>query len=112
MNKAQLKFWLSKRETIFKFWLITIMYLEKIRIELRQQRAFAGTLQRIDENHANPLKKWCELGKPQYIKQPEIDLLRKSSRLQKEKLHIKDGSLSLVVSPHSCIFVEIPNYFA
>lgn len=85
---------------------------EKIRIELRQQKAFAGILQRIDENHANPLKKWCVLGKPQYIKQPEIDLLRKSSQLHKEKLHIKDGSLSLVVSPHSCIFVEIPNYFA
>lgn len=84
---------------------------EEIEVDLEANKSFEAKIERIDENHANPIKKWNEMGKPVYIKQPEIAELRKSSELKDEKLNINDGKLSLEMPPHSCAFVTIKNYF-
>nr|WP_143451900.1 hypothetical protein [Lactobacillus apis] len=57
------------------------------------------------------MKKWEEIGKSEYPKQPEIDQLRESSKLQKENIEVKEGHLTLEMPPHSCAFVTIPGFF-
>lgn len=85
---------------------------EKVQIGLESKKNFAGILERIDHDHANPMKKWIEMGKPDYLKQPEIDLLRENSKLQKEQILVENGQIILNLLPNSCIFITIPNYFS
>ena len=84
---------------------------EEVKIDLGTDNAYDAWIERIDSNHANPMKKWEEIGKPEYLKQPEIDQLRESSKLQKENIEIKEGQLTLEMLPHSCAFVTIPGFF-
>lgn len=84
---------------------------EEVKIDLGTDNAYDAWIERIDSNHANPMKKWEEIGKPEYLKQPEINQLRESSKLQKENIEVKDGHLTLEMPPHSCAFVTIPGFF-
>ncbi len=46
-------------------------------------------VERIDEDHANPRKKWEELGKPAYLSAYEVDSLKATSELVKEPMEWK-----------------------
>jgi len=45
-----------------------------------------GYVQRIDEDHANPLRRWREMGEPAYLSHPQVEQLEAASRLVKEPL--------------------------
>lgn len=44
----------------------------------------AVTLQRIDEEHGNPLKRWEEMGKPDYLNRAEVEALKEKSAVKPE----------------------------
>jgi xylan 1,4-beta-xylosidase len=44
------------------------------------------TLERIDENHCNPLRIWNEMGKPGRLNKDEVDDIIRKSTLVKETL--------------------------
>ncbi|RMC49747.1 beta-xylosidase [Lactobacillus sp. ESL0228] len=85
---------------------------EKVVINIAKKKKYKAILQRIDQNHANSFGKWQEIGKPEYLKQAEVDELRKSSELQDQEIEIGKGQIVLEMPPHSCAFTTIHNYFA
>ena len=57
-------------------------------------------VERIDEDHANPRRKWDELGKPDYLSAYEVDSLQAASELIKEPMEWKyeQGNIYLKLS--------------
>ncbi len=43
-------------------------------------------IERIDENHANPRRRWREMGEPEYPSGSQVEQLQAASRLRKEPL--------------------------
>jgi xylan 1,4-beta-xylosidase len=85
---------------------------EQLRIELKNMASPRSvSLQRIDENHANPRRAWTEMGAPEYLKQPQIDRLEAASRLRREKLpfHSVNGAVSFEITllPQSVATVTV-----
>ncbi|MDQ6644066.1 MAG: beta-xylosidase [Chloroflexota bacterium] len=64
----------------------------------------AASIQRIDNDHANPKRLWQEMGGPEYPDATQVDLLQSTSQLVKEPLEYgyEDGSISLQVSMAPC----------
>ncbi|RMC25051.1 hypothetical protein F5ESL0245_03000 [Lactobacillus sp. ESL0245] len=85
---------------------------EKVVINIAKKKNYKAILQRIDQNHANSFGKWQEIGEPEYLKQAEVDELRKSFELQDQEIEIGKGQIILEMPPHSCAFTIIHNYFA
>lgn len=59
------------------------------RVEIRLSDAPApltAALERIDEDHANPLRCWREMGEPEYPSRLQVEQLEAASRLAKEPL--------------------------
>jgi xylan 1,4-beta-xylosidase len=46
----------------------------------------AAYIERIDEDHANPRRRWQEIGEPQYPSRSQVEQLEAASRLVKEPL--------------------------
>ena len=46
----------------------------------------AATIERIDEDHANPRRRWREMGEPEYLSRSQVEQLKAASRLVKEPL--------------------------
>ena len=46
----------------------------------------AATLERIDEDHANPRRCWREMGEPEYLSRSQVEQLTAASLVVKEKL--------------------------
>ena len=60
---------------------------ERVRIKLHQTRRPANiSVQRIDADHANPLRAWREMGSPEYLTPEQVDRLEDASRLRTERL--------------------------
>ncbi len=60
----------------------------------------AVSIQRIDEEHANPRRVWREMGEPEYLKALEVEQLQAASRLTREPHNwkYKDGSVHLEIA--------------
>ncbi|MCT6854648.1 MAG: hypothetical protein M3Z94_08170, partial [Lactobacillus panisapium] len=84
---------------------------EKVAIDLASSQSDTCLVQRIDDDHANPIKEWVKMGSPEYLKQDEVEQLKQAALLQNEQLTISDGRLELKMPPHSCAFVTVNNYF-
>ena len=84
---------------------------EKVAIDLASSHSDTCLVQRIDDDHANPIKEWVKMGSPEYLKQDEVEQLKQAALLQNEQLTISDGRLELEMPPHSCAFVTVNNYF-
>ena len=46
----------------------------------------AASIERIDEDHANPCRWWREMGEPEYLSRSQVEQLEAASRLMKEPL--------------------------
>ncbi len=74
----------------------------------------AVSIQRIDEEHANPRRVWREMGEPEYLKALEVEQLQAASRLTREPHNwkYKDRSVHLetTLPPHgvAAITIEYP----
>jgi xylan 1,4-beta-xylosidase len=73
--------------------------------------ARSAWVERIDEQHANPLRAWMEMGSPAYPDRGQIETLAKASELRREAIpgDSRDGgfSMELVIEPHSVVAVTI-----
>jgi len=54
----------------------------------------------VDENHANPLKTWHEIGEPSHLGKDELALLRETARpyVQSDIVRAKDGKLNIALN--------------
>ena len=71
---------------------------EQVRLRITESgEPGAVTLQRIDEEHANPRRVWREMGKPEYLKALEVEQLQAASQLRPEphRWKYKNGSVHL-----------------
>jgi len=85
---------------------------ETIRIRVMGARSGApATIERIDEDSANPKRRWVEMGSPEYLDEKMIDELLKSSEMPKKPLkyasHGGDISFNLTIPPHGVAAVTL-----
>jgi len=90
----------------------TPMRGETVTVELKGLRGTTGAfVERIDEEHANPHRRWIEMGSPEYPDADEVAELVSASRLQREALEpvrAPEGlSVALTVPPHGVAAVTI-----
>lgn len=71
----------------------------------------AAYLQRIDEDHANPRRRWREMGEPEYPSPSQVAQLEAASRLVKEPLGVEhaDGTIRFEIDlpPHAVAAVTL-----
>lgn len=69
-----------------------------------------ATVQRIDEQHSNPLATWVEMGAPDYTNSSQNDAIRASSELKSESLPagaVTGTSILLTIPTHGIAVVSI-----
>lgn len=99
--------WGVRKEYAFTFLLINqamprhTIHTEAIELTLANSpEPLAVFVERIDEDHANPRKKWEQSGKPAYLSAYEVESLKAASELVKEPMEWKyeQGTVSLKLS--------------
>lgn len=66
------------------------------------------TLQRVDEDHGNPMKAYVAMGKPQYPTEKQVAELNAASALgSPEKAKLKDGKLELHLGVNALVLVTV-----
>jgi len=87
------------------------------RVEIRLTDApspRAATIERIDEDHANPRRQWREMGEPEYLSRAQVEELEAASRLVKAPFDVTcvNGTLRFHVDlpPHAiaAVTLELP----
>jgi xylan 1,4-beta-xylosidase len=77
----------------------------------RNRRARRITVFRIDEQHANPLRAWIDMGSPEYLTPAQVESLMQASELRGELLtHRYAGGaleIDLVLAPQSVNRLQI-----
>jgi xylan 1,4-beta-xylosidase len=86
---------------------------EHVRIQLTNAPAAEKAyVERIDEDHANVLAHWREMGEPQYLTQGQQERLQSASEVIREPLAIRSEhetiDLELILPPHSVAAVTVP----
>lgn len=70
-----------------------------------------ASIQRIDDDHANPKRLWIEMGQPEHLTSKQIEQLQEASQLvtEKQKFSYRDGSIVLKMSvpPHAVAAITI-----
>ncbi len=61
----------------------------------------------IDDNHANPLSSWKEMGSPVYISREQVTELKKTSEMKYEDLQVTEGKITLKLLPESVAVIKI-----
>lgn len=85
---------------------------ETVQVTLQHQAAPKGAwITRIDEDHANPRRLWEAMGKPEYPRPQEVDLLHAASSAlpspQDWKQTGKDISVKVTLPPHAVAMVTL-----
>lgn len=62
---------------------------------------------RVDENHANPLKKWIDAGMPQYLKSYEITALKASAELMRETRILQNNTVNITLPKQGIALVTL-----
>ena len=92
---------------------------EKVKLQLMDGaqanspvRPSRATVRRIDDEHANPRRRWEEMGKPGYLDQYQLSELQAASQLHAEPLRwqSQDGgiSVSIDIPPQGVAAITIP----
>jgi xylan 1,4-beta-xylosidase len=89
---------------------------ERAQIKLENAgRPSSVTIERIDEDNANPRRAWQEMGRPEYLKPGQIEELETASKMMRQKLPFtfSNGVIAfdLNVPPHgvAAITIELAN---
>ena len=80
--------------------------IEQLEIRLDNAREpVKASIERIDEDHANPKRLWVEMGQPEYLSSREVDQLHDASRVvtEKQPFEYHDGTVFLraTIPPHA-----------
>lgn len=71
----------------------------------------AACIERIDEDHANPRRRWREMGDPEYLNRAEVEQLEAASRLVKEPFGFVYGDrtvrFDVALPPHAVAAVTL-----
>lgn len=71
----------------------------------------SASLQRIDENNANPKKVWLDMGSPTYLNKEQIQELVKASELTTEtpdwSLNENGVEIEVLIQPHSVVAIKL-----
>jgi xylan 1,4-beta-xylosidase len=71
----------------------------------------AASIERIDEDHANPRRRWRELGEPEYPSRSQVEQLEAASRLVMEPLGFsyedRTVRFAVVLPPHAVAAVTL-----
>lgn len=71
----------------------------------------AAYIERIDEDHANPRRRWREMGEPEYPSRSQVEQLEAASRLVKEQLGSSYGNrtvrFDIDLPPHAIAVVTL-----
>lgn len=71
----------------------------------------AAYVERIDEDHANARRRWCEMGEPEYPSSSEVAQLEAASRLVKEPLAFsyadRTVTFDIDVPPHAIAAITL-----
>ncbi len=71
----------------------------------------SASLERIDENHANPKRVWMEMGSPEYLDREQIEMLMKASEMVSEAVDwTSDGNdltINLLIPAHSVVAIAL-----
>ncbi len=74
-------------------------------------KPFTAFIERIDEDHANPRRRWREMGEPEYPSRSQVEQLEEASRLVKEPLDLfyEAGTIRFNVDlpPHAVVAVTL-----
>lgn len=72
---------------------------------------FAAFIERIDEDHANPCRRWREMGEPEYPSRSQVEQLEVASRLVKEPLGLlyegRTIRFEIELPPHAVVAVTL-----
>ena len=71
----------------------------------------AAYIERIDEDHANPRRRWREMGEPEYPSRSQVEQLEAASRLVKESLgfvyEARTIGFDVDLPPHAVVAVTL-----
>jgi len=77
--------------------------MQRVEIRLTDVSApLAATIERIDQDHANPRRQWREMGEPEYLSRAQVQELEAASRLVKEPFDVT------CVDRTVCFEVDVP----
>ena len=51
----------------------------------QRREPIAASIQRVDEDHANPKRVWQEMGQPEYLSRKDVERLEEASQVVSEK---------------------------
>lgn len=85
---------------------------EEVQLTLQNMKHVESvSVERIDEDHGNPIIYWKEMGSPTYIKKEQADIIKEQSKVVPEKLNFEQSngvvSIKLAVSIHGVALVSI-----
>lgn len=88
--------------------------IETEQIEIRLDNArepLSASIQRIDDDHANPKRLWIEMGQPEHFTSKQVERLEEASQLstKKQKFSYRNGSIVLktTLPPHAVAAITI-----
>lgn len=75
------------------------------------RRVRSVTVERVDEDHANPARTWKTMGSPPYLKPDDVQTLLAASRVEREVVAfesaLQSSKIDLVVAPQSVNLIRI-----
>ena len=88
-----------------------VTQLVEIRLTDTAAAPLAAFIERIDEDHANPRRRWREMGEPEYLSHTQLEQLEADSRLDKEPLEFSYGDRAIrfdvELPPHAVAAVTL-----
>ena len=67
-----------------------------------------GVMQRVDEEHGNPLRAYASMGSPRYPTREQVAEMNRVSALPRpEEISLKDGQLELTVPVNGLALIEV-----
>ena len=71
--------------------------------------SYSGTLERIDETHANPQAAWIKMGSPTYPTPQQIAIMDHASLLVPEPIHASEaGAYVITIPPYGVVALTLP----
>jgi xylan 1,4-beta-xylosidase len=85
---------------------------ERVRMTLRNStEPRSASVRRIDENHANAMRTWGEMGRPEYLSSPAVERLNNVSRLREQPCPVeyeqRAAHLDIELPPHSVASIVV-----
>lgn len=82
---------------------------ETVKLDLSAYtKSTSGTIERIDETHANPQATWIAMGSPTYPTSQQVAAMNHAASLTPVAITAQGGSFSFVIPPYGVVALSIP----